>query len=129
MLRYDGIYATGITTDDSGMPYRQYLRFYEDGTVLDASSIGTPAQVARWLVKDKRDLSSGRYTVDGDRIAFTTHSEHVGRPDSPAGDGPRVVIDYEGTVSHGALTLHSHSHFNGYEERRGYAFVAFDVPA
>ncbi len=128
MLRCDGLYVTGVVTDDSGMPFRQYLRFYEDGAVLAVSSIGTPEEVAGWCVRGGRYLSRGEYTLEGGRLTFTTNSEYEDRSDPPAGHEASVIVDYEGTVSGNALTLHSSSHFNGYEETQDYAFVACEMP-
>jgi len=63
-VRYDGLYQS--EKKDNAW---YYLRFYKDGTVLSVTSIGTPAQVARWFNKQFQGegMGKGTYSIDGDQ--------------------------------------------------------------
>lgn len=74
-LRFDGLYQAPQTVE---LPSWLYLRFFSDGVVVSASSIGSSAQVAGWLTREWQGdglRSIGRYTLEGDelsvRIAIT----------------------------------------------------------
>lgn len=129
MLRFNSLYASFATEDQSGassQAYRDYFRFYEDGRVLSVVSIGNPTQVARWLHEEKEGLSWGAYRIEGEHIAFET--QHPCAPDDPRdelfGRAEMVVVSYEGIISEDVLELHSHSHFNGHRSYAIYAFVS-----
>jgi hypothetical protein len=104
MLRYDGIYQA--EEDD----YYLYLRFFDDGTVLVATSNGQPEEVIGWIQKDHPFVSSGAYAVSGKDITFSAAS-------------PNGVVDYDGELGEEALSLHSYSHINGFQSERKYRFV------
>jgi hypothetical protein len=93
-LRFDGVYI--LRHPDKG--YAEYLRFWADGRVVEASSKATAEQVATWL---DGSYGTGRYTIDGD-------GTHIKFQDvSPSG-----VVDYEGTITPDGLTLDWASHIN-----------------
>src|SRR3954470_18164421 len=75
MLRFDGLYVSPAhMTARDPVPYYAYLRFYEDGWVIDCSSTGTPQQVIRWFYRDNPEqpsLLTGRYTISGEEISFS----------------------------------------------------------
>jgi hypothetical protein len=104
MLRYDGIYQA--EEDD----YYLYLRFFDDGTVLSASSNGQPEEVIGWFQKGHPFVSAGAYAVDGRDITFSAAN-------------PNGVVDYDGQLEEGALALRSYSHINGFQSERRYQFV------
>jgi hypothetical protein len=111
-VRFDGLYQASPGRLES---YWYYLRFYADGTVLSASSTGTPAQVANWLTKAKADAGSGCATVDSRKIRFGDTSS--------AG-----TVDYSGTVENDSLALHSVSHINGHVADEVFRFVPVQLP-
>jgi hypothetical protein len=105
-VRYDGLYQS--EKEDTAW---YYLRFYKDGTVLSVTSIGTPAQVARWLNKQYQDAGKGAYSIDGDHLKFSETS-------------PSGTVDYDGTIIEGGkLKLNSHSHINDHRGTSTYQFV------
>lgn len=103
-LRFDGLYWAQMSS------CRSYLRFYADGTVLQASTSGEPEQIARWFGKAHTDLPRGTYTFEGMSIEFSTASS----------DG---TVDYEGQVNDEAIELSSHSRINGHKDRTTFSFV------
>ncbi len=53
MLRFDGLYVgPPRQTPGDAMVFFDYLRFYEDGWVINCVSSGTPEQVIRWFYRD-----------------------------------------------------------------------------
>lgn len=103
-LRYDGLYYA------ENSPCGSYLRFYADGTVLQASTSGRPEQIARWFSKTHTEVPRGTYTVRGGSIGFSTVSSEG-------------TVAYEGQVSGGAIDLNTHSHINGHKAQETYSFV------
>jgi len=59
-VRFDGLYQTK-TLYDSPSPYRSFLRFYTDSTVLYVSSIGKARVISKWFKKPFDD----RYDCKG----------------------------------------------------------------
>jgi hypothetical protein len=105
-VRYDGLYQSEKEGD-----HWYYLRFYEDATVLSVTSVGTPAQVARWFNKQYQYGGKGTYSIDGDHIKFSETSR----------DG---IVDHEGAIIEGGkLKLNSHSHINDHRGTQTYQFV------
>jgi hypothetical protein len=123
MLKYNGLYVSDRIEHGSKLNYRNYLRFYEDGTVVAVPSTGTPKQIARWFNKDNPNISIGNYQFDLTKLKFTTHNVFEEETDS---DKPQIIhiyVTYEGTVTDNILTLHSYSHFNSHQETRSYKFA------
>ncbi len=90
----------------------EVLRFYPDGRV--ARTLGDTTlhhlYVFSWLTPEDPAAASGVYRVDAEgRISFTLRS---GALLSPSGEEP-VIVDYEGTLRGGALSLRGHSHKTG----------------
>lgn len=104
MLRYDGIYQA--EEED----YFLYLRFFNDGTVLAASSNGQPEEVIGWIQKGHPFVSAGAFAVNGGDVTFSAAS-------------PKGVVDYNGELDGEILLLRSFSHINGYQSERRYRFV------
>lgn len=105
MIQFNGLYQSTQTEN-----YWSYLRFYDDGLVLQVSSTGNPEQVARWLIRDnKENYSSGEYRLVGRKISFTTTSREGS-------------VDYDGTLHGNTMVLASHSHINEHRSTDEYVF-------
>ncbi|RYX84756.1 hypothetical protein EON83_08980 [bacterium] len=128
MLRFDGIYCSPLIKDEA-LSYRDYFRFYEDGSVLAVVSTGTATEVARWFHKDTSQLSEGRYTLDGLSISFSTASPggEIDRNEEFYDGSLQVIVSYNGQVGDNVLHLHSHSHFNGHEATIACEFVPIEL--
>ena len=104
MIRFDGLYQA-----QEG-DYYLYVRFFEDGTVITASSDGKPEEVIGWFQKGHPYVSTGAYSVNGDEISFSAAS-------------PTGVVDYNGEVTGLTLSLRSHSQINDFQAEAEYHFV------
>jgi hypothetical protein len=103
-VRYDGLYQS----PKEYSTYWRYLRFYEDGTVLKVSAMGTPS--TRWFNKQHKLVSKGTYSIHGDRIKFSATS-------------PYGTVDYEGTILEtGEIKLNTHSRINGHRDTLTFRF-------
>jgi hypothetical protein len=105
MIRYDGLYAG---ERDEGE--RLYLRFYDDGTVLVASSGGDPDEVFAWLEKGKPEAAAGTYRLQGEELAFFTEIEGM-------------QVEYRGEVRGERLILRRRDHTGNKEHEADYQFV------
>jgi len=85
------------------------LRFYADGTVLNASSKGTPQDVARWLDKNHKDNGTACATVTSGRLQIV----------EPLVDGK---IEYTGAIRGSDLALQVVNCSRGYAADRIYRF-------
>jgi hypothetical protein len=104
MLRFDGLYA-GPPKTSGGDPrlFFDYLRFYEDGSVINCVSLGTPEQVIRWFYRENPEQSSllrGLYTLNDAEISFSPEFRDMD-------EGQEIVIktDYRGLILDGGLAL------------------------
>lgn len=70
-LSYDGYYHTV----DSLSPYRYYLRFYPDGSVIGVNTAGKPENLLPWFKKENKTPYKGTYTLTNGKIAFKMISE------------------------------------------------------
>ncbi|MDQ6623572.1 MAG: hypothetical protein M3Y86_08820 [Verrucomicrobiota bacterium] len=115
-LRYDGLYQADASFKKGNAEEKlsNYLRFYEDGTVIDLSSTGTPAQVNGWFVKGHAGVAEGTYKLDGQALTFTT-TIGTGRA--------AVVVEYSGKIEGDTLVLDSLSHSNQNRSSHTYHFV------
>ncbi len=111
-LQYDGIYQSQVI-NDGGAPFWQYVRFYEDGTVISVSSTGTPAEISIWFKKENianGTFAHGQFEINDSQLIFTTTSANG-------------TVDYVGTFQDEVLTLNSHSNINDVSATRTYTFV------
>jgi len=99
---------------DDGVRFYRYLRFYPDGTVIGVTSSGTPTDLKRWFNKPYEN--TGTYSFVGSRIKFSLTS-------------PSGTVDYDGRIVRQVLTLHVHSHINGYRSLLKYAPVQMPATA
>ena len=111
-VRADGLYQADASFKKGNYQEKtfSYLRFYQDGAVVAASSSGTPDQVGKWLAKGHQGASEGTYTVNGEQITFTTGT----------GDG---AVDYSGKIAGDQLMLDSLAHSNQNKASLTYKFV------
>ena len=70
-LSYDGYYHTV----DSLSPYRYYLRFYPDGSVIGVNTAGKPENLLSWFKKENKTPYKGTYTLSEGKISFKMISE------------------------------------------------------
>jgi hypothetical protein len=108
-VRLDGLYQSKRLSSQ-GTDYTKYLRFYSDGLVIDVSSTGSAAEVARWFTREKVD-SSGHYSLSGPTLHFSATSS-VG------------TVDYEGEIVEEKLMLRLHSHINGHRDVQEFTHIA-----
>jgi hypothetical protein len=117
-LRFDGVYQS-----DEGGKTRAYLRFYKDGTVLSVATFATPAQLAKWFVREKdrkkadkgtpRTYGEGKYSSDGKTLSFSDTN-------------PDGTVNYSGSfVGDGKLKMDWQSKINGATGTTEYLFVAW----
>jgi hypothetical protein len=106
-LSYDGYYHT---LSDSLNPFRFYLRFYEDGTVIGYTTAGNPKNLVPWFRKDHASPSKGRYTVKDSLVSFSLNSQEG-------------LVKYEGRLLRdNRLYLDVKSLINKYEGKEEYFF-------
>ena len=109
-LRLDGVYQ-GPQESSRGYTYWPYFRFFADGSLKNSTNIGGPQGVFKLLGSDASTIASGKVTIRGNRISF-----------SSTGDG--VTVDYLGTITADSLTLDTYSHSNGNRaQSRVYKFI------
>jgi hypothetical protein len=116
MLRFDGFYQSGKQTDYQdyfSVSSYHYLRFYDDGTVIDVDSTGTPIQVAKWFNRENEDMSRGTYTITGNHIVFSTEYK-------------QNKIDYDCTLTEEKIECHTYSHLNQTRAKQTYTFVKME---
>lgn len=96
---------------DAPGKYYLYLRFYEDCTVVGASSIGEPEQVVRWLHPENQNVSVGSYRFKNDSLFLKLTGENGS-------------VLYRGLQQKDGLLLSSESLINGHKADYFYRFVA-----
>jgi hypothetical protein len=107
-IRFDGYYHT---LSDSLNPFRFYLRFYDDGTVISYCTAGKPETLLKWFSKNDNSSMKGKYVVKAD----TTISFSV-----KGADGEVV---YNGSLKQGGrLWMSIKSLINKYEGKEEYFF-------
>lgn len=117
VLRYDGVYVSEVP--DGEVSYCMYLRFYPDGTVLDATAgCGDDqlAEVKQWMTvesaEQKSVISRGKVKLSGASIAFSTFSI-VGK------------VNYKGEIVGNTLVLKWHSYINNQDGEDTHTFKAW----
>jgi len=107
-IHYNGLYHT---LSDSLDPFRFYLRFYEDGTVIGYTTAGNPKNLVPWFSRDHKSPSKGRYTIYKDnQISFSLKSEEG-------------IVQYNGVLlEDNRLFLDVKSKINTYEAKEEYFF-------
>ena len=106
-IRFDGYYHT---LSDSLNPFRYYLRFYEDGTVINYCTAGNPDKLLKWFSKNDNASLKGKYALKDSSISFSVKNQ----------DGEVV---YEGSIFHDdRLWMKVKSLINKYEGKEEYFF-------
>jgi hypothetical protein len=107
------VIGTGVSAlwRGRGAAGHHYLRFYRDGTVISATSIGSPAEIQSWFKMPFRN--TGDYSISGSSIKFSTHS-------------PEGTVDFEGTIRGTLLELNFHSLINDNRGTEYYELVKKD---
>lgn len=111
-IHYNGVYSSDIrVNENTGDKSISYLRFYDDGTVINVSTMGTPKEISKWFVKGHENVSKGTYTIEQDNISFTA-------------GGNNVDVEYKGKITNKqTLQLHTKSLSNNNEADITYSFV------
>ena len=110
-LRYDGYYTT---LPDSLNPFRYYLRFYEDGTVINYCTAGNPATLLKWFSKNDHASLKGKYVVNDTLLNFSVKNKEG-------------EILYSGSLLPGnRLWMTVKSMLNKYEAKEEYFFQQAD---
>ena len=110
-LRYDGYYTT---LGDSLNPFRYYLRFYEDGTVINYCTAGNPATLLKWFSKDDQSSLKGKYVLKDTVLNFSVKNKEG-------------EIVYAGNLLSGnRLWMSVKSLLNKYEAKEEYFFQQAD---
>jgi len=113
IVRYDGVYFMSYNREifqatTAGGFSNVYLRFFEDGKVIDVNSTGNPDQIKSWFNYDNKNVGKGSYTINENRIIFTTVFEEIGFE--------TISVEYNGYISSNGLILDSLSS-NGNESK------------
>jgi hypothetical protein len=99
---------------DSINPYKYFLRFYPDGTVITVTTAGKPENLKKWFTKDYKDVAKGKYVLKDNIISFSINST-------------TGTVEYTGTIdSQNRLQLHVTSKINAYDEQEEYLFMIID---
>lgn len=110
-LSFDGYYTT---LPDTLNPFRYYLRFYPDNTVIGYSTAGNPKNLVSWFSKDHKSPSKGEYSLKDSTIVFALKSEEGN-------------VLYEGSLVTGnRLFCTVKSLINKYEGKEEYFFMKME---
>ena len=110
-INFDGLYHT---YSDSLNPFRYYLRFYMNGTVIGYTTAGNPQRLIQWFSKEHQSPSKGKYVVKDSTISFSLKSEEG-------------VVVYEGSILPDTrLWLSVKSMINKYMGKEEYFFWKVD---
>jgi uncharacterized protein (TIGR02391 family) len=121
LLRFDGLYVDIAKTSDG---FREYLRFYADGTVLKASlkisrdDLTDLPLIMNRLTRpsaEKFDFPRGRYIRNGNKLELGT-------------EGQEDKVQYEGTIKRGDLDLFFNDYFRGVQGSSCYQFHRVELP-
>lgn len=107
-LNFNGYYYHA--EDESINPFRYFLRFYADGTVITVTTAGNPENLKKWFKKDYPNIAKGTYKMKDSLISFFIKSE--------GGE-----VQYEGKLTaENKLILKVKSLINKYEGKEEYLF-------
>ncbi|HEX7845832.1 MAG TPA: hypothetical protein VF476_08550 [Chitinophagaceae bacterium] len=106
-IRYDGYYHT---LSDSLNPFRFYLRFYDDGTVISYCTAGKPETLLKWFSKNDNSSLKGKYVLKDSVLHFSVK-------------GTDGEIVYDGSIIGGSrLWMTVTSLINKYSGKEEYFF-------
>ena len=119
MLRYNGLYVSDTPwIDSTETSYFSYLRFYEDGFVIQVTSSGTPEQLASWFNRENPVNSKGLYRHIEPYRDDREEKLHF------AVVSAEGVVGYMGDIVNGQLILRSYSLINDHSDTKTFSFVA-----
>jgi hypothetical protein len=109
LIRFDGLYQS--ETEDNS---REFLRFYDDGTVLSVISSSNAKDLIKWFKKDKHSnqFQKGKYEINNNNIYFTTTDKYG-------------TVVYQGAIDEYKLTLKTKSLINNAESTSIFYFIKF----
>ena len=110
-IRFDGVYQSETQGD-----YRQFIRFYQDGTVITVSCTCEVKGIEAWFNKENlkdEDDSSGKYEIKETKIYFTSTSSYG------------TVVYYGTLTNEYTINLNIKSLINDYENQETYYFIKF----
>lgn len=119
-VRFDGVYISKLPVD-FGMPEKDrpysYLRFYEDGAVIESDLPGIPPAPAINSFDKTNCRYKGNYQIQGAilRCLFPVS----------AGSGKASTVEDEGEIVGDELHLHHVSYINNFYYDEQYAFLPF----
>lgn len=122
-VRFDGVYISKLPVD-FGMPEKDqpysYLRFYEDGAVIQADIPGIPPAPAVNSFDKINCRYKGNYQIQGTilRCLFPVSAES-------SGSGKASTVEDEGEIVGDELHLHHVSYINNFYYDEQYAFSPF----
>lgn len=110
-LSYDGYYHT---LGDSLSPFKYYLRFYDDGTVIGVTTAGNPNNLLPWFKKEHNTVAKGKYVLADSTLQFSMKSE-------------QGEVAYTGVIlKNNRLFLSVKSLINKYLGKEEYYFMKMD---
>lgn len=120
MLRYNGLYISDKPwIDSTEISYFSYLRFYEDGFVIQVTSSGTPDQLTTWFHKENPANSKGLYYHG---MPYRDDREEKLHFAVVSAEG---VVGYMGEIVNDQLILRSYSFINDRSDTKTFRFIAF----
>ena len=116
MLRFDGIYQYKHER------FTQYLKFFEDGTVIAVEFSLSPFQMGDYLKNDaqKIGINRGTYSIKDEKIFFSFKME--GSVASYAGE------NYNGEISEDKIFVRIENIKHVFD-KRGYSFIPYFTPS
>jgi hypothetical protein len=81
--------------------YRYFLKFYNDSTVIETSSIANYTEIDTWFNKEYKNISKGKFYIKNDSLFFYTESKNG-------------TVNYSGKILNKKLILKSESIINGH---------------
>jgi len=124
-LRFDGVYISKQPVD-FGMPEKHqpfsYLRFYDDGTVIQSDLPGVPPAATVKSFDRTNCRYKGEYQTQEHalRCVFPVSAESTG-------SGYASTVEDDGEIIGDELHLHHVSYINNFYYDEQYAFSAFDA--
>jgi hypothetical protein len=114
VIKFDGLYCAD-DVDGFMPPVASYLRFYPDGIVVSMATRDVPDDAAKWIRRDDRFSSQGRYAIKGVRLTFSLAHASGG------------AVDYVGAIDGDELLLSWDAH-KGEKGKEVYRFVRLALP-
>jgi len=104
LVRFDGVYAAVMEEErgEGGGPLCLAVRFYEDGTSVQAEFFGKINDCSGWLNRDNERLLPGRWTLSGDDLTIL---ESLGIMENER----RGKLSDQGWTTTPAVTVREHS--------------------